>query len=374
VSAPWTIRTVRTGAVVIGLLPTLLGLSSGGASLKVTRLVGNYSLIRAGESKVVYAFASEGCDGANCSALYRTNVSGAPLTQVTLPPVTTSQSVARVVFANPRDGYATVGNYFPSTLYATMNGARTWHKVMSGHDVSYVVTASANEVLVSSVKCVPRSDDCGQYTVRRGSLEATHWVTLPVLWKTGDRPNEDYYGPSLAAYASTVWEQQTDSAQGGGVYLWTSYNQGRTFVRAKKMFPQLVSVAGCSLYPISVTELWAQCPTGMQVSFWHSSNGGASWRSVSQSQFSGTGGGAFDPVNESVAYLDYGGVQVKGNFVRLSDGGRVATTVSELKCTNASLLFTSANNGLAACEKNDTSIQLERTTDGGSRWENVVLP
>lgn len=373
-SAERTIRTIRTVVVLVCFLPMLVGLSSAGASIKVTRLVVNYSLIRAGDSTVVYAFASEGCQGANCSALYRTDVSGAPLTQVTLPPVTGSQSVDRVVFANPLDGYATVGGYFPSTLYATTNGARTWRKVMSGHDMTYVVTPSANEVLVSSVKCVPRSIDCGQYWVRRGSLDATHWVTLPVLWKTGNRPDEDYYGPSLAAYGSTVWEQQTDSSQGGGVYLWTSHNHGRTFTRAKEKFPQLASVAGCSLYPIGDSEIWAQCPTGMQISIWHSSDGGAAWNSVSQSQFSGTGGGAFDPVTGSVAYLDYGGVQAKGDFVRLSDGGRVATTIGELKCTNVSLLFTSQSDGLASCGKNYTSVQLERTIDGGSHWESVSLP
>jgi hypothetical protein len=112
----------------------------------------------------------------------------------------------------------------------------------------------------------------------------------------------------------------------------------------------------------------------MQISIWHSSDGGAAWNSVSQSQFSGTGGGAFDPVTGSVAYLDYGGVQAKGDFVRLSDGGRVATTIGELKCTNVSLLFTSQNDGLASCGKNYTSVQLERTIDGGSHWESVSLP
>jgi hypothetical protein len=279
-----------------------------------------------------------------------------------------------VVFANPRDGYATVGSYFPSTLYATTNGARTWHKVFSGHDESYSVTATANEVLVSSVHCIPRTDNCGQYTVRRSSLAATHWVTLPVLWKTGNRPDEQLYGPSIAAYGNDIWELETESTQGGDVYLWTSHNLGRTFVRTKEKFPLLVSVSGCSLYPWSSLVLWAECPTGMQVSFSHSSDGGSTWIPVSQSQFMGTGGGAFDPVTGSVAYLDYGGAQAKSNFVRLSDGGRVAKTIGELKCTDDSFIFSTSERGLMVCDENYTRSVVRTTDDGGVRWTQLASP
>jgi hypothetical protein len=360
------IRTLRGIASLLCLL-SCVGVSSVGAATKAKTVV-NYTLIRAGNTDVVYVLSWAGCEKASCFGLYRTNVSGSPFAAVTLPPMTSTQRVDRVVFANAQDGYATIGNYFPSTLYMTTNGARSWRKVMSGHDMTYEVTTTANGLLVSSVQCVPRTDNCGQYTVRRGSLAATHWVALPDLWKTGNKPDERLYGPSLATYGNTVWELETDSNSGSGVYMWTSHNRGRTFVRTEERFPQLVSVNGCSLYPMSPFVLWAQCPTGMQVSFSHSINAGGTWRSVSQSQFFGTGGGAFDPVTGNVAYLGYGGVQAKKNFVRLSDGGHVATAIGELKCTNVSFVFVTVARGLMVCDENYSRSVLRTTNDGGARW------
>ncbi len=356
---------------LVGVALSLTLLPSAGASTTPFTSIG---LIRAGNTDVVYLMAWTGCKAPTCLALYRTNVEGTKLTKVSLPPGASVSTFGRVVFATPNDGYATEGGYFPSTLYATTNGGHTWRKVMSGHDVTYVVTTTSSEVMVTSVRCTPRTDDCGQYSVRRSSLAATHWVTLPVLWKTGNAHGEQLYGPSLAAYGSDVWELETESTNGGGASLWTSHNFGRTFTRARETFPQLVSVTGCSLDPMSSSSLWAQCPTGMQVSFWHSSDGGVRWSPISQSQYFGTGGGAFDPVTSTVAYLDYGGVVKADNFVRLSDGGRVARTVGELRCTDASIVFTSVARGLMSCGENYTTASLRVTSNGGATWSVVTLP
>ena len=57
---------------------------------------------------------------------------------------------------------------------------------------------------------------------------------------------------------------------------------------------------------MSPTALWAECPTGMLASFFYSGDAGVHWTSVSRYEYSGTGGGAFDPVSSSLAYLDFG--------------------------------------------------------------------
>jgi hypothetical protein len=310
--------------------------------------------------------------------MYRTNADATTFTRVTAPPVTREQggtsgtTLDDVVFANANDGYATVGNYSPSALYATTNGARTWRRVMHAKDLSILVVVTNSEIFVTSVTCQPRSIVCGQFTTRRASLKAKDWVTLPRLWKTGTSPKETYYRPSLAAYGDTVWELQTGSV----MYLWTSHNDGRTFSRAEEKFPELASVSGCAITPMSLVSLWAQCPTGMQVSFWHTENGGATWSSASPAklQFFGTGGGSFYPITSSLAVLDYGAVATPPDLYRISQGGALFTPIGEVRCYSASpMFFTNVSDGLMVCGLNSTTL-VRRTSDGGATWRNVSLP
>ncbi|MHB1210486.1 MAG: beta propeller repeat protein [Acidimicrobiales bacterium] len=335
-------------------------------------------LVRAGSSEVFYVVTTSGCKTPACLRMYRTNSDATKFTRVTAPPVTREQggtagtTLDHVVFANANDGYATVGTYSPSALYVTTNGARTWRRVMRAKDLVISVAVTSSEIFVTSVSCHPRSLVCGQYTTRRASLKANDWFTLPRLWKTGTSPKETYYGPSLAAYGSTVWEIQT----GPKTYLWTSHNNGRTFSRAQEKFPELVSVSGCTITPMSLISLWAQCPTGMQESFWHSEDGGATWSLASPDkfQFMGTGGGAFDAITSSVAVLDYGAVATPPDLYRISEGGTRFTPIGEVRCSSASpMIFTNISDGLMICGLNSTTL-VRRTSNEGATWENVLLP
>ncbi len=335
-------------------------------------------LIRAGSSKVFYVVTTSGCHSPACLRMYRTDSHATTFTRVSPPPVAREQggtagtTLDDVVFANANDGYATVGNYSPSALYVTVNGARTWRRVMGAKDLTISVAMTRNEIFVTSVTCRPRSIVCGQFTTRRASLTAKDWVTLPRLWKTGTGRKETYYGPSLAAFGNTVWELQT----GSETYLWTSHDNGRTFARIEERFPALASVSGCTITPKSSVSLWAECPTGMQESFWHSENGGATWSPASPNdlQFMGTGGGSFDPITSNVAVLDYGAVATPPDLYRISDGGALFTPIGEVRCTNVSpMIFTNISDGLMVCGLNSTTV-VRRTSNGGATWENVALP
>jgi hypothetical protein len=369
----WSVPLTLVVALALTVVPAASSASTGTKpSARVTPAL----LARAGTSNVVYIFATTGCGEARCVRLYRSNSDATQFKRVEPPPVKgerggiAESTLEKLVFANPDDGFAFVayGN-FGVTMYATSNGARTWREVERVKKGQLDMYVSSSRIFLTSVHCVPKTMNCTQFTTRRSNLAARTWAAVPRLWTTGTGSNDVYYGPAIASYGNVVWELES-----GPDYWWTSDNDGQTFTRTRLRFPQLVSVSGCSFYPKTALVLWAECPTGMQVSFWHSSDGGALWSPVSQSQFFGTGGGAFAAVTQAVAYLDYGGVQGKGNFVRLSDGGRTATVVGELHCTDVTLLFTSTRHGLAVCNDNYTNYSLRETNDGGATWVTVALP
>jgi hypothetical protein len=132
------------------------------------------------------------------------------------------------------------------------------------------------------------------------------------------------------------------------------------------------------LIPESAVDLWAECPTGMQVSFFFSKDAGATWTPIPQQQFFGTAGGYFDPATSNLAYLDYGGT---APFVRIATSPRSATRLNSPRCSKTQvsingLIFTDDRRGLALCFSSygQGAGQLERTIDGGSRWLAVTLP
>ncbi len=109
-----------------------------------------------------------------------------------------------------------------------------------------------------------------------------------------------------------------------------------------------------------------------------SGDAGVHWIDVSGLEYAGTGGGYFDPVSRSLAYLDYGqtGPSRPKNLFRITNAGRTSTPVGTLRCDGAwGLVFTGATHGLAVCNRSYklTSTYLLRTSDGGTTWSRVTL-
>jgi hypothetical protein len=179
-------------------------------------------------------------------------------------------------------------------------------------------------------------------------------------------------GIGVGAYGPNVWVSEQSRM---AALLFTSHDQGRTFTHSSAR--GLVSINGCDLSATSSSTLWAQCPTGMMVSFLHSRDGGAHWTAVAGREFAGTGGGSFDPVSGTLAYIGYGDVSPAGakNLFRVTNGGRTATAEGRLKCSNLNgLIFTDVSDGLAACVQTATpdSTVLLGTSDGGATWKKVT--
>lgn len=327
-------------------------------------------------SNVVYVLATTGCAQPSCLRLIRTTVSATSFTSANLPPIGALRgqlagTLDSIQFANVHDGYAIVGETGPTSLYVTLDGARTWRKVIIEKGARTLgLTTTANGLYAITGICSSSGVSCHGYRIARSSLRATSWSSS--LMPIGRSPKTGLWGfPYVpAAYANEVWISEQPP---GAAVIFYSRNGGRTF--RKLTTPKLGSVNACGLIPESAIALWAVCPTGMQESFFFSSDAGSSWTQVPQQQFMGTGGGYFDPVSTTLAYLDYGATRP---LLRISTSGPVATKVGVLSCStiNSSvngLIFTNTRDGLALCLAGDDPAagRLEKTTNGGRTWTDV---
>lgn len=332
-------------------------------------------------SSIVYVLStSVHFDGTNpamchyqaCYDLRRTNDNGSHFTTLKLPPIAyvhgaLTGDLERLVFANSNDGYAILGTSTPSVLYVTMDGARSWHQeaIAPGFSI-FDCTATRNKLYAVIARC-PKDMDCTDFRIARSSLAAVRWSTTPLPTSPPGT------GVGMGAFGSNVWLSRQSMAT---ALLLISHNGGRSFTRWS--VPVLGSVVACSMTAMSATALWAQCPTGMAVSFFYSGDGGTRWNRIPVSQFMGTGGGAFDPVSSAVAYLDYGlsDTSSSDNLFRVTNDGRTMTAVGKLACDIANgLVFTNVTHGLAACDRSNTgaTTHLLGTSDGGATWTKVGL-
>jgi hypothetical protein len=337
-------------------------------------------ITRVHSSSVVYVLATTGCSRTSCLRFVRTTVSAAKFTSVILPPLKALKgrlnfNLDSVQFANVDDGYAIVGEDNPTALYVTLDGAKSWHRVtIQGGTTIMELSVTTNALYAITGLCSPSGDTCRDYRLARSSLDAQHWVSQRLPGSAlFDGTGWGFFGKP-GAFGSNVWISEQPR---GAAVIYFSHNGGKSF--KKVTLTNLLSVAGCSLTAESARSLWAECPTGMQVSFAFSDDAGASWIPVHQNQFFGTGGGNFDPVTGTLAFLEYGGT---APLVRFAGSAREATKVGVLSCStiNSSIgggdmVFTNESDGMALCQPEDGPAvgRLEITGDGGHTWERVTV-
>ena len=361
-----------------------IGQATGNAASDTTKSQFNpQSFVRVGSTPVIYVEGSVACKHTTCPRLLRTDNNGESFTDVTPPPTSRARgnednSWDQMVFANADDGFALgvdvngKGVSTGSVLYETRDGARSWKKVHEpvGHFLSSIAVGSSTLYGVRS-KCSKQSDGnegCLDYQLVHASLSAKHWTSTPI--PNGRSYPWDFLG-NVAAYGPMVW--MTEGAKWS--LLVSSSDHGTDLSAFTPKFPALASIAGCDLTAFSTRALWAACPTGMEVSFFYSDDGGAKWSTVPTKQFMGTGGGFFDPVSSTLAFVDYGGLLP---LYRVTNAGRDMVIAGTLHCSKVNssvnaLAFPNSRDGLAICSPQDlsTSARLERTTDGGSIWSPI---
>jgi hypothetical protein len=305
--------------------------------------------------------------GFSCLLLERTTDGGAHFTVLDLPRTryvgdSLTGTLDQLQFANASDGYAVMGNAAPRSLYVTHSGGRSWHldTIADGTEILRLTTTRSHVVAIVA-KC-EGSSPCTDLRLATSPLVSHRWTFTPLAkWPVG-------MGAGLGAFASNVWlTQQTHQT----VRLLTSHDLGVTFSRTSA--PDLGSVYACFMTATSDASLWAQCPTGMSSSFHYSSDGGVSWNTIPVRQFTNTGGGYFDPVTSTFAFLSVGLADSLGNknLYKITNEGRTMTATGNLPCTEVNgLVFIDARHGFAACDEHSTSTstRLLSTSDGGLTW------
>ena len=316
------------------------------------------------------------CSGAPRLRLVAVSVQGAVDATRTLPAYHADHcqptgTISSVDFATVDDGivleYSRAG--LP-TLYATTDGGRSWRArplvdaTTSGSARDFVVAPSG--VTYITARCAT-NDWCRDFT-----LESSTWSSAS--WRAMDLPaTPTQAGVVQAQFGTALWVYELHHS---GVTLYYSPTGRAPFTHWSAN--RLGSVEACVLTPTSLTHLWAECPTGMMVSFLTSNDGGRTWRAVSQYEFAGTGGGTFDPVSSSLALLDYGSESTisHDDLYRIDGAGRT-TPVGRFACATAGAMdFSTARVGIALClspTSGSTRPVLERTSDGGRAWVAVSL-
>ncbi|MDE3221869.1 MAG: hypothetical protein KGL79_00370 [Acidobacteriota bacterium] len=176
-------------------------------------------------------------------------------------------------------------------------------------------------------------------------------------------------GMGLAAYGNNVWIEQAQTAV---TVFFHSTNGGRTFRQWKNS--SLFNTGSCFMTASSVRQIWARCTTGMNAIYLSSSDGARHWRVIdTHGLVSNTGGGYFDPVSTRLAFIDLGAdaPAPKDDLLRLAPSG-ISTPVGRLGCAIVDGLdFISAQRGLAACQRNGltASAELLVTSNQGKTWQ-----
>jgi hypothetical protein len=317
---------------------------------------------------MIYIVGSSTCARPLCLDMYRTSVAATQFARVALPPVTSESgsltgTLEHLVFANARIGFAIVGSSRSTTLYATFDGARSWHRrTVTVPGVVESIATTPSSLYLEVANCAVTVPFCQNFRVARSTLSAVHWTSTPIP-ESRTSAAGSFFGP-IAALGTNVWVTET----GSRAFVAQSRNSGHTFKLTAS--PELLSVTGCGLTATSPTTLWAQCPTGMMEGFWFSGNDGRSWTYLSL-RVAGTAGSYFDPVSPTLAYLTRG--EPSNVLVRITNSARTVTTAGRVGCPNLlALTFVDLDHGLAVCAVNAVTY-LEVSANGGATWQRATF-
>jgi len=372
VPAPVRVRALAAGLALVGLA-TMTGASDPGPSsaAALARTAWMPALLTpVPGSAVAYAVeaTSDGCRAAPALRLVALRVGGTSRMVLSLPPVAPvscepTGDVTSLQFATSSDGVLVEKVGGRPVLYVTNDGATTWRRWGALAPTASDVLAAPRGISYLASTCSAMGL-CRHYRLVAAPWAAPSWTSRPVALAALST------GVGHSVWASSVWIDQQTSR---GLVIHYSRDAGATYT--EWLARPLGAVTTCALTATSGAHLWAQCPTGMEVSFFVSGDAGRHWAAVSRFPFSGTGGGGFDPVSSTLAFLDYGHYWVGGprDLFRVSGDG-TAVAVGTVPCLSVERLdFVDARRGVALCypQSNQVTGALVATADAGRTWTTL---
>ncbi len=187
-----------------------------------------------------------GCNYEPCLRLQRTSDNRRTFTTLHVPPLIFVSgnplgNLRQLVFANEQDGYALLSSpngttLFPTYMYVTTDGGRTWHRASVGRDDSILSVIATKGHLYADIAHCTNASTCADYLLARSTLAATTWslTAMPRPLRVPSYPN--YH--DVTAFGSDVWVTVETMKS---PLLFTSHDQGRTFTQS--LAPRLGAVA-----------------------------------------------------------------------------------------------------------------------------------
>ena len=343
-------------------------------------------LVEAADSSALFILGTAPCGSHLCPELWRgtgpLQRAVQHLGKISPPPsggatfAGSGGSVRSLVFANAKDGYALEGpSGVPAALapvFATVDGGRSWHASDLGAQMTVMsMVASNGEFYAVTASCnTTGTPACNDYRLARSIAGSASWSDAPIGSMSAAVEGDNV---QLGVAGGSVWLTYQDLSTGGSLLV-HSLDGVPPFTTTNE--PSLVGVTACKLSPMPGGVLWAQCPTGMNVSYLQSPGVGQPFRAVLGTP--GTAGAAFDPVTGDLAYAYLG--SGADELARTVDGGSRFVVVARLATKGISaeqLLFVNEREGLATVSVpsrgSGDRLFIWKTTDGGRDWAVVTF-
>lgn len=311
--------------------------------------------------------ANSGCGHTFCLWLSRISDPPTPSSDRRLPPLHAlggqpTGNLESLQFTSPKDGYLWAKEGRDSALYVTTDGARTWQRSVATSSLLPVhpFTATQGHLYFVTGICSGMGI-CRDFRLHSAGTSGATWTSRPLTL------SPDTNGVGLGATGSELWIEERLST---GVRVFYSQNAGRTFTQWTTNIYD--APTGCVMTANSASNIWAECPTGMNFLYESSTDGGHHWRTIDTGGLiPSTAGGAFNPLNAHVAFVDLGAAMPHGaDLLRASPDG-ATVKVGRLGCSILiGLDFVDTTHGLADCQQTQraSSTVLLMTSDGGRTW------
>ena len=305
------------------------------------------------------------CATPPCTSILRTRDGGTTWEGISAPPAPltngTTAGVAHLRFADPLDGWAYGSTPAGSVLYATHDGAISWHAVT----LPVGGQLSALEAAAGAVHAVVISSS-GPVRILSASAHSDQWAASPTTVPVGAGPAPH---AQLVLNGTSGWVVEVDRTVVAGARLndgaWTAWQPPCTNVQG----PAVLAAS-------SPLQLVATC----QVGLWSAPQGEHLFTSHDGGVTFAESTGPADPTEGSAAIATPApGVVVagSGSLVATFDGGASWSTVYAGGSGGGPLVevgFTTPTHGIAVLGDPSHHSILARSSDGGHTWEPVTFP